>query len=491
MQRPATSNRHRKKHLRLAVILCLAAVILFGQGLTAAAMAQSPARIVVLPFWVEKGEDIKSAGNTTLPYRRTMRFINNQLARHGFEVINPFARELGEAEYNRLMERAREDSPLAARDMCRKYGVDIAYVVWLTAKTTTTDDPLCKANVSLEGEGYDSAGRDLGAGLYKTFIVTRSDCDEALAEAQKEVGDLVGRRLTAWRGAGASTQTAVGGGGTGGMQTDGGAASTNAQKMETVVEVRLDGATEYTLAEIFGKVVSTATGVVDARRMSASLVPENPEASHATWQVRLEDTDPFRLQTNVMKMIDDVLEAGGELNMNGVPYRYTASEVDLLKGLRPGEATSRRIQFVIDRELARDRELGFAATSADIEKGLTGPQAETGASVNLRIEFDYDSYRIRPASHGYLDELGKALTGDLLNHKKIVIKGHTDSDGARAYNRKLSLNRAESVKDYLVGNFAIGAGRLRVVGHGETRPLVPNTTAANKQINRRVEIQAE
>jgi hypothetical protein len=55
-------------------------------------------------------------------------------------------------------------------------------------------------------------------------------------------------------------------------------------------------------------------------------------------------------------MTDDILDAGGEIYLKGVPYRYTAAEVDLLKGLRPGEATSRRIQFVIDRELARERE---------------------------------------------------------------------------------------------------------------------------------------
>ena len=58
----------------------------------------------------------------------------------------------------------------------------------------------------------------------------------------------------------------------------------------------------------------------------------------------------------MMKMIDDILDAGGEITLKGVPYRYTAAEIDLLKGLRPGDSTTREIQFVVDRERARDRE---------------------------------------------------------------------------------------------------------------------------------------
>ena len=52
----------------------------------------------------------------------------------------------------------------------------------------------------------------------------------------------------------------------------------------------------------------------------------------------------------------EILDAGGEIYLKGVPYRYTAAEVDLLKGIRPGETTSRKIQFVIDRQLVKDKE---------------------------------------------------------------------------------------------------------------------------------------
>jgi len=317
--------------------------------------AQSPIRAVVLPFYTEEGRDAKDAKYAVEHFRRMIRFINNQMVRHGFEVINPFAKDLSEEEYNRVMQRAREDSPLAAKDMCKKYATDIAYIVWLKVKVNKTEDGYYKAIAHMDGEGYDSGGRDLGAGLYKTFIVTKRDRDEAIAETEKEVGDLVGRKLTAWSGAGGGSAVVTGEAGSGQTQ-EGGVLARRAKEMENLIEVRLDGATEYTISEIFGKVINTARGVAEARRMNSSIIPNNPQACWVTWQVRIEDTDPFRLQANVMTMIHEILNAGGEAHMKGVPYRYTAAEIDLLKGIRPGEATSRKVQFVIDRELARDKE---------------------------------------------------------------------------------------------------------------------------------------
>ena len=125
---------------------------------------------------------------------------------------------------------------------------------------------------------------------------------------------------------------------------------------EKWVTVRLDGANEYEIAEVFGKILVTARGVADARQNSSNIVPDNPQASRVEWRVRIEDTDPFRLQANVIKMIGDLLDSGGEVEMKGITYRYTAAEVDLIKGIRPGSSTGSELQFVVDRELARDRE---------------------------------------------------------------------------------------------------------------------------------------
>ncbi len=313
----------------------------------------SPIRVVVLPFYTEKGFDAGEGGDATQHYRRIMRFINNQLTRHGFEVVNPFAREASELEYNRMMQRAREDSSLASIGMCRKYGTDVAYVVWLTVRKEVGDK--CRARARLDGEGYDSAGRDLGAGVSKTFNITSNDCDDAVAEVEKEVGDVVGKILTAWRGRSSSHASA--GGNYDGSPRDGGVLKRRVGQLENIINVRLDGASEYELSEVFGKVINTATGVVAAKAYGSRIVPDNPQASYAIWRVTVEGTDPFRLQTNVMKMINDILDGGGLVVLKGVPYRYSAGEVDLLMGIRPGSSTSMEIQFVIDRERARDRSM--------------------------------------------------------------------------------------------------------------------------------------
>lgn len=70
---------------------------------------------------------------------------------------------------------------------------------------------------------------------------------------------------------------------------------------------------------------------------------------------------------------------------------------------------------------------------------------------------------------------------------RIRVDGHTDSDGAAAYNQGLSERRAAAVKARLVAA-GIAADRLEVKGFGESNPVVPNDSSANKRQNRRVEL---
>ena len=123
-----------------------------------------------------------------------------------------------------------------------------------------------------------------------------------------------------------------------------------------------------------------------------------------------------------------------------------------------------------------------------IHKTVNVPYDLKSRGVNLNIKFDYDSYQIRYESYPLLNELGKALTDPQIKNRRIAIIGHTDSDGELQYNYRLSLNRAKAVKRFLVANFQIDKQRLKVLGYGESQPLVTNMSEVNKQINRRVEI---
>jgi OOP family OmpA-OmpF porin len=69
----------------------------------------------------------------------------------------------------------------------------------------------------------------------------------------------------------------------------------------------------------------------------------------------------------------------------------------------------------------------------------------------------------------------------------VVIEGHTDSVGTAAYNKKLSQQRAESVKKYMVEKGGIDANRLKAQGFGMDKPIASNKTKEGRQQNRRVE----
>ena len=235
------------------------AILLAWVLLAQAAWAQGgPIRIVVLPFYTEAGEQVRDGGFEGRHYRRVSRYINNQLVRHGFEVIHPSAHEYTEDEYNRLREVAREDSILAARELTRRFTVDVVYLIWLDVETEVTGDAYCKARAQIEGEGYDSAARDIGAGLDRVFRMTRRDCDDAIIEVEKLGGDEVGRILTASRQH-VRAQGSVSGGGVVARTSD---------ALADLIDVRLVEATRYELVEAFGKVINTRA-VWSMRRSTA------------------------------------------------------------------------------------------------------------------------------------------------------------------------------------------------------------------------------
>lgn len=107
-------------------------------------------------------------------------------------------------------------------------------------------------------------------------------------------------------------------------------------------------------------------------------------------------------------------------------------------------------------------------------------------SIDIEINFDYDSAEIRPTSLADVDELGKALTSEALANSRIALNGHTDASGSDEYNQALSDRRAASVRDYLIRNFGISGDRLLAIGYGEERLKISADPLAAE--NRRVEV---
>lgn len=102
------------------------------------------------------------------------------------------------------------------------------------------------------------------------------------------------------------------------------------------------------------------------------------------------------------------------------------------------------------------------------------------------VLFATNKSELLPAAQSKLQEVAKALTQQDKD-SKIVVEGHTDSQGADDMNMALSQRRAESVKNYLVSQ-GMAADRITATGVGEGRPIADNTSAEGRANNRRVEI---
>lgn len=113
------------------------------------------------------------------------------------------------------------------------------------------------------------------------------------------------------------------------------------------------------------------------------------------------------------------------------------------------------------------------------------PVDNHGCWVLKGLRFATDKADIEPAYQLQLSETAAILRQN--PSIKVLIQGHTDSQGSEAYNQKLSERRAQAVSDYLQKN-GVAAERLTVMGFGESRPIADNQTAAGREANRRVEL---
>ena len=103
--------------------------------------------------------------------------------------------------------------------------------------------------------------------------------------------------------------------------------------------------------------------------------------------------------------------------------------------------------------------------------------------VLVGVNFAFDKSDLLPESYPVLDQAVK-----LLNDKpdvKVEIEGYTDYIGTEAYNQELSLDRAQTVKTYLVSK-GIASSRLTTVGYGKTNPVANNDTDEGRAMNRRI-----
>ena len=127
-----------------------------------------------------------------------------------------------------------------------------------------------------------------------------------------------------------------------------------------------------------------------------------------------------------------------------------------------------------------------------VEKLFTSFEARVfreGDTIILRmigLSFDSGKSQIKPENFELLGKVEKAI--DIFPRSELTIEGHTDAHGGDDMNQKLSQDRAESVRQYMISAMRIPTYRLIATGYGETRPVASNETEAGRARNRRIDI---
>lgn len=189
---------------------------------------------------------------------------------------------------------------------------------------------------------------------------------------------------------------------------------------------------------------------------------------------------------------------------SGVPIEATVTIEDLEQGRTIFKSTSNAMDGKYTAVLQAGRNYGISISAPDhvflSEHYQIAPDAAYGeyrqdfpleklrrgtSFVVNNIFFDYDEATLTSASKPELERIVALMQEQPA--LVLEITGHTDNVGSAGYNMKLSLERAEAVRDYLLQNGNIAAARLRVRGLGYTRPIASNRTEQGRHQNRRSE----
>lgn len=136
----------------------------------------------------------------------------------------------------------------------------------------------------------------------------------------------------------------------------------------------------------------------------------------------------------------------------------------------------------------QEAEKRAAQAAADLAKFASVKQEARGMVITLSggVLFTSGKADLLPTAQLKLNDVAKALT-EQDPDSTMVVEGHTDSQGAAAFNQDLSQRRAQTVRDYLVSR-GVASDRISAEGFGPTRTIGDNATAEGRANNRRVEI---
>ncbi len=161
-------------------------------------------------------------------------------------------------------------------------------------------------------------------------------------------------------------------------------------------------------------------------------------------------------------------------------YRAEVSKEKMSSELQMTESTLKQ-RKMMDEKLKRVQKL-FPS-----EKAKVTIDPETNITISLLgLNFDFGKSELKPEYYSLVNNIHKAA--QMFPNRKIRFAGHTDSLGSSEFNKRLSLERAKSVANYMEKKFKMKTDRFEVVGAGETEPVAANTTPEGRKLNRRIDV---
>jgi outer membrane protein OmpA-like peptidoglycan-associated protein len=201
-------------------------------------------------------------------------------------------------------------------------------------------------------------------------------------------------------------------------------------------------------------------------------------------------------KTLMVQVAGVALAAGLALSFGSVPVRAAEqlSPEDIVKALKPAAHVTRSLTASPADVARKAEETRFVDTLRNrTSRSLTTAEreqittiAQKKPSIDLEINFEYNSATLGTKATPQVSTLGKALSSEDLKGATFIVAGYTDAKGGDTYNQGLSERRADAVKRFLLEKYGIEAASLVTVGYGKTQLKNPSDPLAAD--NRRVQV---
>jgi outer membrane protein OmpA-like peptidoglycan-associated protein len=215
------------------------------------------------------------------------------------------------------------------------------------------------------------------------------------------------------------------------------------------------------------EIVKSLAYIATRKAELAVAVGEQERAKHDIDQAA---KDKIELQTNLLNLSEEQRKR-------------------LEEARKMGDAEVARVKSDLEKErLARaEAEKRAAAAMASLAEIAKVKEESRGTVITLQgaVLFTTGSANLMPIAKDQLSKVAAAIKDQ--GYQKIIVEGHTDSQGSPAKNEALSQQRAESVRTYFITQ-GIDSTKIEAAGYGPSKPVAPNDTAEGRANNRRVEI---